>query len=122
MANEIKITKTLILREKDYSTWEDFTFLLCELYGQLPNDEDIEKLHNALMNFNFSINMQIETEDGEVIDEQRRLSVKGERNLALFCIQGVDKKYLLCYNVGPRPLEAVRSADPTPIWQIFMVV
>lgn len=69
MANEIKITKTLILREKDYSTWEDFTFLLCELYGQLPNDKDIEKLHDALMNFNFSINMQIETEDGEIIDE-----------------------------------------------------
>lgn len=53
---------------------------------------------------------------------QRRLSVQGERNLALFCVQGVDKKYLLCYNVGPRPQEAVRSAELTPIWQIFMVV
>lgn len=68
MANRIIEVKTLILDEESNHTWEEFTTLLCELHSKYPNDENIEKLYLELEDFNFSVVMKIESEDGSIIE------------------------------------------------------
>ena len=68
MANRIIEVKTLILDEESNHIWEEFTALLCDLHSKYPNDEDIEKLYLELEDFNFTVVMKIESEDGSITE------------------------------------------------------
>ena len=112
MAGRIVKEKTLFLDEREYNIFKDFDIVLGDLCGNL-HDEDLEILLEAFEEFTNNVMIQ---------QDYQAAVGKGREKSRSFLHLGVDKKYLLCYNVGPRPLEAVRSAELTPIWQIFIVV
>lgn len=68
MANRVITIKRLILDEESNRIWEEFTALLCDLQSEYPNDENIERLYQELEDFNFTVEMKIETENGSIIE------------------------------------------------------
>lgn len=59
MAGRMVIQKTLFLDEKDYNTFENFSFLICDLASNL-DDEDIDELLEVLESFNAKICIEME--------------------------------------------------------------
>jgi hypothetical protein len=59
MANRMTTQKTLFLNEKDYKTFLDFSFLICDLANNLDNKE-LDKLHASIEQFVGEIDVEIE--------------------------------------------------------------